>query len=279
MAKLTPAHLNRFYRGLADAGASPRMVRYCHAILHRALKLAVKWRLASYNPAANVDPPAVPKKEMQTLDGDGIRRLLAAAQGDRLYPLWLLAVATGMRRGEFCALRWEDVDFDAGAVVVRRSLVMVGNKPTIQEPKTARSKRRVRLPESCVQALKTWRHEQKKERLAHGDGYEDSGFVFTQRDGKPLRPDLLTGRYFPRLLAKAGLPETLRLHDLRHSHATALLQAGMPAKVIAERLGHYSTAFTMDTYAHVAPSLEQEAADRFDALVFGGMASKEKRQG
>lgn len=277
--KITPATLNRFYRELADAGASPRLVRYCHAILHRAFKLAVKWRLATYNPAANADPPAVPRKEMQTLDADGIRRLLDAAQGDRLYPLWLLAVATGMRRGELCGLKWEDVDFEGGAVIVRRNLVMVNGRPAVQEPKTARSRRRVKLPASCLEALKAWRHEQKKERLAHGPGYEDSGYVFTQGDGKPLRPDLLTKRHFPRLLAKAGLPEALRLHDLRHSHATALLQAGTPAKVISERLGHFSTAFTMDTYAHVAPSLEQEAADRFDAIVFGDGQKKEKRQG
>lgn len=275
---LTPAHLNRFYRDLEGKGVSPRLVRYCHSILHRCLKLATKWRLIRYNPAANADPPAVPKKQMETLDADGIRRLLDVAQKDRLYPLFLLAVATGMRRGELCGLKWEDVDIDAGAVKVQQSLVMIDNKPTIQEPKTDRSKRRVKLPESSTHALKAWRHEQKKERLAHGEGYQDSGHVFTQRDGRPLRPDLLTKRYFPRLLKAAGLPD-IRLHDLRHSHATALLQAGTPAKVISERLGHFSTAFTMDTYAHVAASLEQEAADRFDAIVFGNGQKKEKRQG
>lgn len=207
---------------------------------------------------------------MHTLDADGIRRLLEAAQGDRLYPLWLLAVATGMRRGELCGLRWEDVDFNSCSVNIRRSLVMVNGRPIIQEPKTARSYRRIKLPDSCIQALKAWSLDHKKERVAYGEGYDESGHVFTQRDGKPLRPDLLTRRYFPRLLKAAGLKENLRLHDLRHSHATALLQAGTPAKVISERLGHFNTAFTMDTYAHVAHSLEQEAAERFDSIVFGG---------
>ncbi|MDQ7794170.1 MAG: tyrosine-type recombinase/integrase [bacterium] len=277
--KLTPGQINVFYAGLLEKGVSPRVTRYCHAVLHRTLALAVKWRIAAYNPAAQADPPKVPRKEMQALGAEGIRALLEAAHQDRLYPLWMLAVSTGMRRGEICGLRWEDVDLDLGTVMVRRTLVMVAGRPTPQEPKTARSRRRVKLPDSSVEALRQWRIEQKKERLVHGEGYVDSGNVFTQRDGKPLRPDLLSKRYFPRLLKAAALPPTLRFHDLRHSHATALLQAGTPAKVISDRLGHFSTGFTMDTYAHVTPSLEQEAADRFDALVFGGDEATKKQQG
>ena len=279
LERLSPAAINQLYRALLAEGVGVPTVRRVHAILHRAFSLAVKWGLALHNPAANADPPRPQAPELEELDATALRRLLEAARQDRLYPLWLLLALTGLRRGEACALRWEDIDLEAGVLTVRRSRVVVGGRVVEQEPKTKRSRRTIAMPPVLVDALRAWAVKQKRERLALGPRWEGQDYVFTSEEGKPLRPDLLQKRAWKRLLRAAGLPLRLRIHDLRHAHVTALLQAGVPVKTVQERVGHHSAAFTLDRYAHAVSAMDVDAAQRIEQIVLGNEEeTKEKRQ-
>jgi integrase len=191
---------------------------------------------------------------MKTWTAGELRRFLEHVQGERLYALWLLAASTGMRRGEVLALRWPDVDLGAGRISIGQS-------------KTAAGRRSVALDPGTVVALKAWRKAQMAERLAWGAAYADSGLVFTREDGTPLVTSSV-GRTFARWQRQAGLSR-IRFHDLRHTHATLALQAGVHPKVVSGRLGHASIAITLDTYSHAVPALEEEAAATVAALVFG----------
>ncbi len=162
-----------------------------------------------------------------------LRAFLAAVEGDRLYGLWLLAASTGMRRGELLGLHWPDVD----------------------------------LGPATVAGLKAWRKHQTAERLAWGPARTDASLVFTREDGRPLHPREVT-RAFTRHVLAAELP-IIRLHDLRHTHATLALAAGVHPKIVQERLGHANIAITLDTYSHAVPALEEQAAATVARLVFG----------
>lgn len=196
-----------------------------------------------------------------------LRAFLAAVEGDRLYAVWLLAASTGMRRGEVLGLQWPDVDLARARVAVRRSLVTVGHQVVVSEPKTAKGRRSVALDPATVAGLKAWRKQQAAERLAWGPAWTDSGLVFTREDGRPLHPREVT-RAFTRHVLAADLP-MIRLHDLRHTHATLALAAGVHPKIVQERLGHANIAITLDICSHAVPALEEEAARTVAALVFG----------
>jgi integrase len=187
---------------------------------------------------------------------------------DDLYAFWLLVTTTGMRRGELAGLRWADVDLEAGRLSVRQPRVVVANMPQASEPKTARGRRSLALDPVTVAALRRHRARQLEHKLAVGARYQDSGLVFTWLDGSPIHP-LRFSRWFEQHARRAGLPR-IRLHDLRHSYASAALAAGVPAKVISERLGHATIAVTMDIYSHVLPGLDREAADTVARLILGG---------
>jgi integrase len=185
----------------------------------------------------------------------------------------LLGATTGMRRGEVLGLRWSDVDLDAGRLSVRQTLSAPRNPDTGQhvpvfgEPKTKQGKRSVPLPAQTVAALRAHRKTQMAERLLVGPGWTDHGLVFCEPDGQPIHPDRFRKRVEHRV-QRSGLPP-IRFHDLRHTHATLALQAGVHPKIVSERLGHASTSFTLDVYSHVTPSMQQQAADVMSALLSG----------
>lgn len=170
--------------------------------------------------------------------------------------------------GRAGGLRWADVDLEAGRLSVRQPRVVVANMPQASEPKTARGRRSLALDPVTVAALRRHRARQLEHKLAVGARYQDSGLVFTWLDGSPIHP-LRFSRWFEQHARRAGLPR-IRLHDLRHSYASAALAAGVPAKVISERLGHATIAVTMDIYSHVLPGLDREAADTVARLILGG---------
>jgi integrase len=185
---------------------------------------------------------------------------------DRLFALYRLALATGMRRGEIVGLRWQDVDLDAARLAVVQQLVVVdGWRVEVSEPKTARGRRVLDLDPATVQALRAHRDVQIAERAFMGPDYEDNDLVFCREDGRALHPDKVS-QAFTRLARAAGLPP-IRFHDLRHTYATLALAAGEYPKVLSERLGHASAAFTLDTYAHVIPSMQQAAAERIAGVL------------
>ncbi len=195
-----------------------------------------------------------------------LHSFLDGASSDSNYALWLFYILTGVRRGEALALRWSDIDLQAGNVVIRRSLVPVDHRLVIGEPKTNRGRRQISLDTRLVEELRHHRYRQSEERLLMGPAFRDQGLVFAHPDGAPLRPEQVS-RWFTALSRQTGVP-AIRLHDLRHLHATLALAAGVPTRVVADRLGHSTTAVTADIYQHVLPELDREAANKVAAVVF-----------
>lgn len=271
LTELKPEPIQRLYAKWMQSGRldgkgalSPRSVQRYHQCLHRALKIAMEWGLLSRNPADAVKPPKVQSREMHTLDEDGTRKVLEAASGTAYYPLFYLALSTGMRRSELLALRWCDIDLLLGQVFVSRSLHHLRDGSTdIRTPKTAKGRRTIALPPSAILVLRNHKEKQEATSAAIGRTMQETDLVFCHlQNGSPLLPDTAT-RAWIRLARKQGLAGT-RLHDLRHTHASMMLKQGIHPKIVQERLGHASIGITLDTYSHVAPGLQAAAAARFD---------------
>jgi integrase len=271
LQRLTTARVGAFYGELVSSGGkggrrlSPKTVRYVHTTLRRALRDAVADGLVVRNVAAHARPPRARRVEMQTWTAAEVGSFLASVREDRLYVAWLLLATLGIRRGELLGLRWIDVDLTRGRVAIRQTLVMVDGKPAMAEPKTAKGRRSLMLAPEVLEALRAHRAHQAAERLSWGAEYTDSGLVITTEDGRPMHPETLSG-VFVRQARRVGLPP-IRLHDLRHSVASILLARGVHPKVVSELLGHATIALTLDTYSHVIPSLQQEAASVVAAAV------------
>lgn len=266
LAKLRPLHVDRFLKELRSVRTGKPLAGktrlHIYRVLSEALKRGVRWQLIERNPCEDVDAPRKNKPQIETLDAEQLQTVLEASRGGDWETAVLILATTGMRRGEVLALRWSDIDLDAAALFVRRTLEDVNGKVAFKEPKTDRSRRKVALAEVTVNALRTWRQRQAEFCMATGLRPTDD-LVFHRVDGTPMLPSSLT-QYFSRLTARLGLD--VHLHALRHTHATQLLRAGVNVKVVSERLGHSSVAFTMDTYADVLDDMQDAAADAIDAL-------------
>jgi integrase len=270
LSKLTPLDIQRTYASMLDNGLSATTVRHAHGVLRAALNQAVKWRVLVVNPALAVELPKARKREMKAFSPEQAKKFLAHAAHDRLCALFSLALTTGMRPGEYLGLQWRDVDLKKGAVVVRRTLVPNSDGGwDFAEPKTAQSARTIPLSRSVTRALIEHRRVQAEEKLKAGETYEDHDLVFAGPRGHALQLRNLVHRHFKPILKEAKLPAALRLYDLRHSCATLLLSQGEHPKVVSERLGHASVTLTLDTYSHVLPTMQQQAADRLEAVLFG----------
>lgn len=275
LQNVTPMSLNVFYAQLLEAGhrhgggLSRQTVSYVAMILKRALSAAVRQNLLARNPADGADPPR-PRSErkMSTWSPDELRSFLQSVRDDRLYAAWVLAATTGLRRGELLGLRWKDVDLQVGRIAISQTLLSIRSRIDFSTPKTAKGRRSVALDPTTVAALRTHRARQAEERLAWGRSYEDLGLVFTRENGQAIHPDRFSD-WFESRVKSAGLPP-IRLHDLRHTHATLALAAGIHPKVVSERLGHANISITLDTYSHSIPALEEEAAAKVARIVFGG---------
>ena len=268
LAELTTAQLTTFYARLQQAGGrlgqplSLRSVRYCHGVLHKALADAVRLDLLARNVAANamlprIEVPGKERDELRTWTADQLRDFLEHTIRSPLHPLWLVAATTGLRRGELLGLRWDDVHLDAGRLDVRRALSVVKKQAQLKQPKTSRC-RSLQLDAVTVDAL---RHHRQRAPAS------DWNLVFTEPDGRHLDPMQVTHAF--RVAVRGAPVPRLTLHGLRHTHASLLLQAGVPVKVVSERLGHATISLTLDIYAHVLPTMDADAADRFSAVVFG----------
>jgi len=192
---------------------------------------------------------------------------LAAARGDRLEALYAVAVGLGLRQGEICGLRWEDVDVERGRLSVRKQVQRIGGKARLVDLKTRQSRRTIALPRVIAAQLRAHKVCQNEERLLARERWQDWSLVFPSTIGTPLEPSNLTKRY-KALLAGAGLP-AIRFHDLRHSCASLLIAQGISPRVVMETLGHSQIGLTMNTYAHISPEVQQQAAAAMDALFPG----------
>jgi integrase len=187
----------------------------------------------------------------------------------------LLSSTTGLRRGEVCAVRWSAIE--GNKLRVTASLQRINGELRFVDPKMDRARRTITLPPVTIEALRTWRKEQNERRLLAGAAWDQADIVVDRGDGRPVDPSELS-RAFARLMTEIGLP-SVRLHDLRHAVATELLRAGVPPKVVSEALGHASTAFTMDVYSHVMPSMGDAVADAMEAAIGGITGSGENTSG
>ena len=264
---MRPADLGALYATLTERGLAPKTVRNVHSLVRSALRDAVTWGPVTRNVASSIKPPRVAQSEMATWSAQQLRAFLDHVAEDRLYAAWLLLATTGMRRGEALGLQWRDVSLDRARLSVRQALVLVGNEPALQEPKTAKGRRSIPLPPQTVAALKAHEAAQAQERLALGADYDNSrDLVFRRPDGTCVHPSSLSRR-FEALVRQTRLPE-IRLHDLRHTFATLALQAGVPVKVVSEMRGHASVTITYDTYSHVIPGMAEDATSKVAALLF-----------
>jgi len=272
--------VQQFYSELLEREFSPKTIRHIHTALSGALSKAVEWRLIHRNPCDTAELPRLEHREMQSLSAEEAARFLAAAKDDKLGVVFAFALFTGARPAEVFALKWSDIDFARATATIQRTLQWRKKRKDSQthqpkenasswyfdKPKTKRSRRTVPLPAGLVQQLREHRSTQAEALLKIGIRSE---LVFATSEGTPLHWQNVTKRHFKPVLERAGLPASFRLYDLRHSCATLLLQDGLNPKIVSERLGHASIVLTLDTYSHVLPDMQSEAAESLQRRFYG----------
>jgi integrase len=274
LQKLAPQHLQRFYAKKLEEGLSPTSVIGLHKVLHLALEKAVRWNLVPRNVCEAVDPPRRARYEFHTLNEEQIQQFLKAASGHRLEALFVLSLASGMRRGELMALKWQDVNFSAGTLQVRRILTHMPAKLNGKggyveaEPKTEKSRRSIVIAPFALEMLRHHRACQLEAKLKAGPAWKENDLVFCSSVGGHLHTSRDVFTQFKKLLAQAGLPD-IRFHDLRHTSATILLSLGIHPKVVQEMLGHSQIGITMDVYSHALPTMQADAVGKLNAVLHG----------
>jgi integrase len=274
LQELTAPAVERWLSKLAKEGKrgrrplSGRTCRYAFVVLRRALADAVRWNLVPRNVTDQVKAPKEKSRPRTFWTPKETARFLAHVREHPLYAAYLLAATCGPRRSEILGLPKRAVDLKAGTLSIERTLVLVGREVVFSEPKSDKARRQIRLGTETVSALRSHLARQAQERLALGAAYTDLDLVFCDEAGEPLHPEAFSAS-FRRLVKETGLPR-MGIHGLRHSHASHLLKAGQHPKVVMERLGHHSIAVTMDTYSHLLEGMQETAAAKAEALIFGG---------
>lgn len=247
-------------------GLAPKTVYEIHLLIKGALNDALRRGLVTRNVAVVARAPrqrSLQRTEGTSLTEDELRQLMRTAAGHRLFPLYWLTAMTGMRRNEVLGLRWPDIDFKKKRLHLNRGLVAVGYEVHQTRGKTKTARRTITLDDTTLTILAGWRAFQTAEFAAVGITNRD-GWVFTDGDGQPVHPHAVY-EAFRRVVHNAGIP-AIRFHDLRHTHGSLLIKDGIPVKVVSERLGHADIAFTMQTYQHVLPDMQADAATATERL-------------
>jgi integrase len=264
LAALTPRHVQSLLLKLQGVAAPATIVKV-HGVLRNALADAERMDLVSRNVAKAVRPPRLSRTERRSLTPAEAGSLLSHLKGDRLESVFIVALSTGLRRGEVLGLRWQDVDLEGRVLFVRQALQRVDRALKMVPPKTHRSSRPIPLPQFAVTAFSQQKVRQANDRRLVGRAWEDGGLVFTTEIGTPLEPRNVNRRFYAARSA-AGL-EWVRLHDLRHAFATFLLDQGEGLRTVMDLLGHSTIRLTADTYGHVLPSRARKAADVIDKVL------------
>jgi integrase len=266
LEKLTAVHVQTMQNTLLSEGLSTRTVQYARAVLRRALGQAVKWDLVNRNVVPLVDAPRVEKHRITPLDETQARRLLAAATGHRLEAMYRVALSLGLRKGEVLGLRWSNIDWRGRKLSITATVQRIAGQKTLTTPKTATSARTLLLPDVLIKVLRQHQERQELEREALGEEWQEHGLLFPSERGTPIEPRNIV-RSFKRLLKRAGLPESTRFHDLRHSCATLLIAQGVHLSVIKEILGHSQISVTADIYGHVLPETQRSAVEQLGNIL------------
>lgn len=274
LSSLQPNHIQSMYKDLLESGSakgkplSPRSVEYVHAVLHVALKHAVRTGLLVVNPADRVEKPKIRRGETETITLEQFCKLLDTVRHTNDYIPILIAGTCGLRASEILALRWSDIDLVRGTLTVQRVISQMGSQIDFTEPKTNKSRRTIPIPTTVVDELKRHKAAQEDKKKCLGQGYNAEGVVCPDGNGDYRKPKSFAGAVRD-TIDRAKLD--IRFHDLRHSHATIMLEQGTSVKVIQERLGHSNLSTTMDIYLHRVPNMQEEAAKSSD-LAFRGFS-------
>jgi integrase len=260
--QLRAMHLNRFYAellaggGRAGRGLSPKSIRNIHGLIHAALESAVRWDYLPRNPAANVDPPKVRRREVRAADRAGIIRLLESLDRSRYRIPVLIALGTGMRRGEIAGLRWDDFDEERGRLIVRRSIAQLPGPQLVEKSTKSGEPRVVPIPPALMDALVAHRAWQAEQTAAFAE-FDAGGWICVDTDGRRLTPTGMTAAFWH--LARRAKLGGATLHGLRHTQGTELLNAGVPSAIVSKRLGHSTIDITHRIYYHALPEAQQAA--------------------
>lgn len=271
LEKLRPLQLQEYYNFLTEegrkdgkkGGLAPASVFKHHCIIHKALKTAVKWELLNKNPADAVEVPKKKRSKVSFYTSEQAQLMLSLAKATSYYPVLVIAVYVGLRRGEIFGLGWSNIDWDNSLMKIRRTVQYTPETGIFfKEPKTESGNRDIRISGLVIEVLKQHRIEQNKKKLMLGKSYQDNDLIFCQNDGKPIHPDTIS-RWFPKFLTENKLPK-IRFHDLRHTNATMLLEGNVPDLEIAERLGHADPSTPKRIYGHVTPDMQRRSVDTID---------------
>lgn len=258
---LTAMHVQGMLDQLREEGRTPQIRRYSLSVLKMALTQALRWNLVGRSVAAGIKPPKVTRPEMRVLTEQEVVRFLEAAKPHRLYVAFLLAVMTGMRRGEILGLKWSDINFEQGFLTVTHNLVDNRGRAILGTPKTEKSRRRLYLAPEVIGALRDHQLSQQAAAARAGEAWQGQNFVCASEVGTHTDP-----RNFERMFAVVlghSKVSRVRFHDLRHTAASLMFRKGLTAKTVSETLGHTSVAFTLDRYTHLYDDQRQGAALSF----------------
>lgn len=266
LSKLTTMDIQNVYNAMLAKGLSKATLTYTHVVFKKAIRQAVRWKMISHNPCEDVEVPKmthVPK--FYAMNEEEIAKFRGVAKLSKWYTLFELMLGTGLRPSEALGLTWRNVDLAKGVIKVTQQLTRhKKGEWEFEDPKTQKSKRNISLPISITAMLTAYKREQEARGLPNSHN-----LLFHTIDGEPSNENVISQHTFKPLIVKAKLPNEIRLYDLRHTHATLLLLGGVHPKVVQERLGHSSIKITLDTYSHVLPNMQQEAADKLEQVVYG----------
>ena len=271
LASLSPLEIQAAYQIMIDRKLSARTVRSAHAVLRAAIRQAIRWRLLLADPTQGVQLPSQHCREISVLTTEQARSFLRTASHSPQACLFAVALTTGMRPSEYLALCWRDIDWDRGTVSVVRTLHKNEGQWTFADTKRVRSRRVVRLQTWVLQLLLKLKGKTEEVGVESLHDSVFSNLIFATRRGEPTNEEYLVKKHFKPILREAGLPN-IRLYDLRHTSATLALTVGVAPKVASEQLGHASAAFTLDTYSHVLPHMQEEAASEMEAALLNGLS-------
>jgi integrase len=263
---IAPGHIKQLYAIKRDEGTGARTLQIIHAVLHCALKQAVREGLLGRNPVDAIERPKVEQTEFNIFNEEQSRQFLKIASGSTFEAVFYLALTTGMRQGELLGLKWSDVDWEKSTLHVQRQLQQVEGKGyALVPPKTKAGKRQIKLGQVMLVQLAAHRERQALVKSFAGNRWQENDLIFPTTIGTPLDHKRVT-KEFKELLQKAGLPE-MRFHDLRHTSISLLLENGTPLNTVQRRAGHSKASVTADIYGHVMAGSQNEAAENIEALV------------